>query len=337
MNATLYKKKGDVVQCTACSQRCTIHPGKTGICAVRQNTAGALHLLVYGKAVGLNVDPIEKKPLYHFLPGTTALSFGTVGCNFRCSFCQNWDMSQASKEGAYYGTDAPPETIVRLARTTNCASIAYTYNEPAIFIEYAHDTAKLAHEHGIKNVFVSNGYETAEAFAFIEPYLDAINVDLKSFRDAFYRTHCGARLKPVLDTIKRVAKSKVWLEVTTLIIPGENDSDEELTQIAQFVANLNPEIPWHISRFFPHYKLHKPSTPLTTLERAYRIGKEAGLEYIYVGNAPAENNTQCPHCNATLITRTTQHLFSSHASSVTSTIEKGRCPQCKHVIPGIWT
>lgn len=325
MKATLYTEEGDSVRCTACSHRCRIAPGRKGICAVRQNTNGELRLLVYGKAVGLHVDPIEKKPFYHFLPGTRALSFGTVGCDFSCAFCQNWEMSQASKHGDYFGAEAPPEEIVRLARREQCESIAYTYNEPAIFIEYAHDTAKLAKEHGLRNVFVSNGYETEEAFQYIEPYLDAINVDLKAFTDAFYRKRCGARLQPVLDTIKRVAKSRVWLEVTTLVIPGENDSDEELREIAGFIASLNRSIPWHISRFFPMHRMQDVApTPLATLTRAERIGRDAGLHHIYIGNVGAASETRCT-CGEVVIER-----------DDSATRSDGRCPSCGEEVAGVW-
>ncbi len=329
--ATLFTTDGTTVRCTACSHHCTIAPGRKGICAVRENKDGALQLLVYGTAVGLHADPIEKKPLYHFLPGTQALSFGTVGCNFRCSFCQNWDLSQASKHGAYFGDEHPPEELVQLAEQAGCASIAYTYNEPTIFIEYARDTAKLAHARGLKNLFVSNGYETEEALAFIEPYLDAINIDLKAFTDAFYRKHCGARLQPVLDTIRRVAKTNIWLEITTLIIPGLNDSDEELRHIARFIASIDPAIPWHLSRFYPHHQLRTTApTPLATLERAWHIGTAAGLQHVYLGNAPDADERYtasfCPRCGAKLLTH-------PPASPATFT---GRCPSCDTKINGVW-
>lgn len=328
MKATLFTHEKGAVRCTACSQRCTIRNGQRGICSVRENRDGQLHLLVYGTAVGLHVDPIEKKPFYHFLPGTKAFSFGTVGCNFRCSFCQNAEMSQASKQGRYYGEEAAPDEIVRAARRAHCQSIAYTYNEPAIFVEYAHDTAVLAHEHGLTNVFVSNGYETEEAFRYIEPYLDAINVDLKAFTDQFYRRECGARLQPVLDTITRAAQSEVWLEVTTLVIPGLNDTDEELTRMARFIADLDPNIPWHLSRFFPHHERRDtPPTPIETLDRARRIGTAAGLRHIYLGNVHAPAETHCPSCHATVVTR----------EPVESTLCDGRCPDCGTEVHGRWS
>ncbi|RME52129.1 AmmeMemoRadiSam system radical SAM enzyme [Candidatus Woesearchaeota archaeon] len=330
--ATLYEpfEKGvpGTVRCKACAQRCIIQPSKRGVCAIRENRNGTLYLTTYGKAVGLHPDPIEKKPLFHFLPGTRALSFGTVGCNFRCAFCQNHDMSQASKDGIFFGEDAQPEAIVALAKKLGCHSIAYTYNEPAIFIEYAHDTARAAKRAGLHNVFVSNGYETAESFEYIKPYLDAINIDLKAFNDDFYRRLCGARLAPVLESIKRVAATTVWVEITTLIIPGENDQEEELRRIAGFIAGIGKHIPWHISRFFPHYRMQQtPPTPLETLERAYHIGKEAGLHYVYVGNVhdPAKQHTYCPRCGELLIERDGMDATTVH-------LTKPVCPSCKETI-----
>lgn len=243
--------------------------------------------MVYGKAVALHVDPIEKKPLYHFMPGTEVLSFGTVGCNFRCDFCQNWDISQVSKPptSQIFGQDLPPKKIVEIAKKEKIPSIAYTYNEPAIFFEYAYDTAKLAHKTGIKNVYVSNGYESAEAREKIAPLLDAINIDLKSFDEKFYQKYCGARLQPVLENITQLHTFGVHLEITTLIIPGKNDSKNNLEKIAKFIAKVDKNIPWHISRFFPAYKMTDvPVTPIDTLQKAQKLGKKAGLKYVYIGN-----------------------------------------------------
>lgn len=287
MRAILFKQlSSEKVQCLACAHHCVIADGKTGICGVRKNVKGELDLLVYGKPVAIHVDPIEKKPLYHFLPGTEILSLGTFGCNFRCSFCQNADISQVRTHDAYSMTRLiEPSEIIQMALKYKTPSIAYTYNEPTIFVEYAHDIMALAREAGLKNVFVSNGYESMETWEYIGPYLDAINIDLKSFSDEFYKKQCGARLQPVLDSIKECHRRKIWQEITTLLIPGENDSDEELTQIAEFIASVDNGIPWHISRFHPDYKmLNKDETSLKSLENAKRIGLEAGLKFVYLGN-----------------------------------------------------
>ncbi len=281
--AVLYKKlKDNIVQCQACAHYCVIKEGNTGVCGVRKNIGGELFLLVYGKPVAVHVDPIEKKPLYHFMPGTKILSLGTFGCNFRCDFCQNADLSQTYVDGTQ---NISPEQIVELALKYKTPSIAYTYNEPAIFVEYAHDIMKLAREKGLKNVYVSNGFESKEAMEYIGPYLDAINIDLKSFSDDFYRKTCGGRLQPVLDTIKRVKEKNIWQEITTLIIPGENDSEKELKQIAEFIASVDKNIPWHLSRFHPDYKMtDKNITSYQSLVRAREIGHEAGLKNVYLGN-----------------------------------------------------
>ena len=290
MSLHLSKKLADQkVQCLACAHKCVIAEGRTGICGVRKNVKGELDLLVYGKPVAIHVDPIEKKPLYHFLPGTKILSLGTFGCNFHCSFCQNADISQNKLQDTSYMLqdleDWPPEKIVQLALKYKTPSIAYTYNEPTIFVEYAHDIMVLARQAGLKNVFVSNGYESMETWEYIWPYLDAINIDLKSFSDKFYKKQCGARLQPVLDSIRECHRRKIWQEITTLLIPNENDSDKELTQIAEFIASVDKGIPWHISRFHPDYKmLDKDETSLQSLERAREIGLKAGLKYVYLGN-----------------------------------------------------
>lgn len=284
--AVLYKKEGANVRCLACSHKCLISEGNTGICGVRKNEKGKLYLLVYGKVASANVDPIEKKPLYHFLPGSKAFSIGTVGCNFKCDFCQNNDISQFREfyGDKILGESLEPRQIVQKAIRTGCKSVAYTYNEPAIFIEFVKDTAKLAKKKGLKNVFVTNGFFSSECFNFIKNYIDAMNIDLKAFSEEFYARLCKARLKPVLETIKRVHHAGIHVEITTLVIPGENDSDEELEKIAKFIASVSKNIPWHISRFFPQYKLmYRPITPMATLERAYKIGKKY-LKYVYMGN-----------------------------------------------------
>ena len=324
--AMLYTKvKDDLVRCQLCAHRCTIKPGRVGICGVRRNEEGTLYTMVYAKAVAVHVDPIEKKPLYHFLPGSASFSIATIGCNFRCLFCQNADISQASKGGGwgYPGRDFPPEEVVAEAKRYKCASIAYTYTEPTIFFEYAYDTALLAHQEGIKNIFVTNGYMTEEALEAIEPYLDAANVDLKSFNPQFYRRIVGARLEPVLETIERMHEMGVWVEVTTLIIPGQNDGEEELGEIARFIAGIDVEIPWHISRFVPHYKMRNiPFTPVETIHRAAEIGQEEGLHYIYAGNVPGDSheNSYCPHCGQIVIRRLGYHTHSE--------LEGRACPSC---------
>jgi len=324
--AMLYTKlRDDLVRCQLCAHRCTIKPHRAGICGVRRNEEGTLYTMVYAKAVAVHVDPIEKKPLYHFLPGSASFSIATIGCNFRCLFCQNADISQASKGGGwgYPVRDFPPEEVVAGAKRYKCASIAYTYTEPTIFFEYAYDTALLAHQQGIKNIFVTNGYMTEEALEAIEPYLDAANVDLKSFNPQFYRRIVGARLEPVLETIKRMHEMGIWVEVTTLIIPGQNDREEELREIARFIASIDVEIPWHISRFVPHYKMRStPFTPVETIHRAAEIGHEEGLRYIYAGNVPGDphENSHCPHCGQIVIRRLGYHTHSEL---------KGRaCPSC---------
>lgn len=306
--AMLYERlDGALVRCALCAHRCTIKPDGLGICRVRQNVDGILYTLVYAQAIAVHVDPIEKKPLYNFLPGTRSFSIATVGCNFRCAFCQNADISQAPREGlSLRAEEFAPEQVVAAARRYACDSIAYTYTEPTIFFEYAYDTAKLAHEEGIKNIFVTNGYMTVEALEQMGGCLDAANVDLKSFEDEFYRRTCGARLEPVLETIEAMHQRGVWIEVTTLLVPGLNDSDDEVRRIAEFIAGVDPDIPWHVSRFTPRYKMRdRPSTPVERIHRAAEIGREVGLTYVYAGNVPGDlyENTLCPSCGEVAIAR----------------------------------
>lgn len=311
--AYLYQKlKEKKVRCGVCSHRCLISSGKQGFCQVRENKNGKLYNLVYQKACAKNVDPIEKKPLYHFQPGSYSLSIATVGCNFRCLHCQNWDISQyllISKTGAeILGEDLPPKRIVEEAIKNNCRSISYTYTEPTIFLEYALDTMKLAKDSDLKNVWVSNGYMTKKVIELITPYLDAINIDLKSSSEDFYQRYCSAHLAPVLENLKLLKKKKIHLEVTTLVIPTLNDTDKEFKEIADFISReLDPETPWHISRFFPAYRvLTYPVTPLEILIRAQKIGLKTGLKYVYLGNVVDQigNDTLCPKCNSLMIKRT---------------------------------
>lgn len=336
MKEALYYEKleNNIVKCNLCSHRCPrIADKKRGICGVRENRNGILYSLVYGRLVARNVDPIEKKPLFQFLPGTRSYSIATVGCNFRCGNCQNYDISQMPKEhGTIIGQETTPEEIVSAAKRTNCASIAYTYSEPTIFYEYALDIAKLAKKENIKNVFVTNGYITPEALTKIAPYLNAANIDLKSFSDEFYRKNCGAHLQPILDAIKLHKKLDIWTEITTLIIPSLNDTEQELRQIAEFINNeAGPETPWHISAFHPTYKLIElPRTPIQILRRAREIGLETGLKYVYEGNVPGEigENTYCPNCQKTLIKRRGYQVLQNK-------IKDSKCPYCETKIDGI--
>ena len=286
----LYKKlDGDKVECQNCAHQCVIASGKKGICRVKENQAGKLYTLNYDKLAAINVDPIEKKPFYHFLPGTHSLSIATVGCNFKCASCQNWNISQMPfLANRIEGQEVSPSEIVKMALKEKTPSISYTYTEPAIFSEFALDAMKLAKKEGLKNAWVSNGFWSEELFDMVSPYLDAVNVDLKGFTEEFYIKYCGGRLQPVLDTLKRLKKKGIWTEITTLVISTLNDSDETFRNIAQFIKNdLGPETPWHISRFSGaiSWKLKEiPDTPIETLKRAQEIGKKVGLKNIHLGN-----------------------------------------------------
>jgi pyruvate formate lyase activating enzyme len=331
--AMLYEKLSDNrVRCNLCAHRCVIADGKMGICQVRENQGGTLYTLVYGRTIAQHVDPVEKKPLLHFYPGTTAYSIATVGCNFRCRWCQNWDISQMIRERHFImGEEASPEQIVASAKWAGCQSIAYTYTEPTIFFEYAYDTARLAHDAGLANIYVTNGYMTEEMLETFQPYLDAANVDLKAFRDETYKKYVGARLQPVLDSLKWIKALGIWLEVTTLVIPGINDDSAELRDAAQFVAHeLGADTPWHISRFFPAYEMTDvPPTPLEALNRAKEIGLGAGLHYVYVGNVPGEANTVCHACGETLIRRSGHRILENHVQP------GGHCPNCGTPVAGV--
>ena len=336
MEAFLYERlEKNKVKCNLCSHRCVIKEGRRGICSVRENEAGVLKALVYGKLVARHIDPIEKKPLFHFLPGTLSYSIATVGCNFRCRFCQNADIAQmpSDRKGTVMGTSCTPGEVVGAARQGGCKSIAYTYTEPTVFFEFAFETAKLAHDKGIRNVFVTNGYMTAEALEMINPYLDAANVDLKTFNDKYYKELCGADLKHVQATLKLMRSLGVFIEVTTLIVPGLNDDPSELNNLATFIVqDLGPETPWHISRFHPTYKLtDRPPTPVQTLTMAREIGLKAGLRYVYTGNVPGNvaENTFCYSCDATVIERWGFQV--GHLE-----LKNGRCTQCGADIDGVW-
>ena len=335
MKAYLYESLNEKkVRCNLCNHRCVIKNGRRGICGVRENQEGILKTLVYGKLIASNIDPIEKKPLFHVFPGSLSYSVATVGCNFKCLFCQNADIAQMPSDhnGMIMGDFFTPEDIVDAAIKGNCKSIAYTYTEPTVYFEFAYDTAKIAHEKGILNVFVTNGYMTSEAIEMISPYLDAANVDLKAFNEKFYKEICKAKIEHVKETLIQMKSLGIFIEVTTLLIPGLNDNRHELEMLAEFlVESLGPETPWHISGFYPTYKLlNRPSTPLETLIMAREIGIKTGLKYVYTGNVPSENseNTFCYKCNNLLIDRQGFYVKKN-------LIENGNCSHCGAHIDGV--
>jgi pyruvate formate lyase activating enzyme len=331
--AMLYEKMDDKgVHCHLCSHHCVIPDGKLGVCHVRQNLDGTLYTLVYGSAISQNVDPIEKKPLHHFYPGSGSFSIATVGCNFQCKWCQNWEIAHMPRErGMMSVPHTSPEELVEKALATHSKSIAYTYTEPTIFFEYAYDTARLAHEAGLANVYVTNGYMTTEMLDAFHPYLDAANVDLKAFRKQTYHRYVGAGFQPVLDSLVKMKELGIWVEVTTLVVPGINDESAELLDAATFIfRELGPDTPWHLSRFFPHYQLpNVPPTPVETLRRAQEIGQEVGLRYVYMGNVREESNTYCYNCNELLIQRRGYWIAANK-------IVDGKCPNCGVEIAGVW-
>lgn len=326
------KTQNSTIKCELCHQSCNIPKSKTGLCGVRINESGKLYTLVYGRAAATGLDPIEKKPLFHFHPGSSTYSISTVGCNFRCNNCQNYEISQMpQKYMRIVGEELFPKEVVSSAKIYDCNSIAYTYTEPTIFFEYAYDTARIANKEGIKNIFVTNGYISKDPLNTIEPYLDAANIDLKSFSDDFYKKNCGARLEPVLDNIKLYKKLGIWIEITTLIIPTLNDSKEELKSIAKFIREVGEETPWHISAFSPMYELSNLSrTPIPVLKMARDIGIEEGLRYVYMGNVPTEHgeDTHCFKCGEMLIRRYGYEILSNK-------IEDSKCPICKSKIDGV--
>lgn len=331
--ALLYEQlQGNRLRCNLCAHRCTIGAGSRGICGVRENRDGTLFTLVYGRVVAENVDPIEKKPFFHLCPGSLSYSIATAGCNFRCLFCQNHEISQAPREKqVIYGHEMPPEDVVRRAVESGSRTIAYTYTEPTVFFEFALDVARLARKEGLLNVFVTNGYFTGEALELIAPVLDGANVDLKAFSDNFYRKQCGARLEPVLDTLRNLRKRNIWIEVTTLIIPTLNDSVDELRDMARFIRSLGPEIPWHISRYHPRYHRRDiVATPPETILKAREIGMEEGLKYVYAGNLPGDSGekTYCAACGNLLIDR---FGFSIRANN----LEHSACTRCGTRLDGI--
>ena len=336
MEAYLYEPLSDnKVRCNLCNHRCVIKDGRRGICGVRENSGGTLKTHVYGRIIARHIDPIEKKPLYHFLPGSLSYSVATVGCNFKCCFCQNADIAQmpSDRRGMIVGDVSSPADVVLEAMKGKCKTIAYTYTEPTVFFEFAYDTAKLAHEKGIQNVFVTNGYMTEDALEMIHPYLDGANVDLKAFTEDFYKTYCQARLGPVKETLKRMKSLGIFVEVTTLLIPGLNDDRKELEALAAFLSDsLGVETPWHISRFHPTYRLtDRPATPVKTLEMARNIGMAAGLRYVYTGNVPGDpgEKTFCAGCGEILIDRWGFYVQKNR-------ITRGMCPKCGAAVDGVW-
>jgi pyruvate formate lyase activating enzyme len=320
------------VQCLLCPFGCILGPGERGVCRVRLNLAGELVSLVYGLPVAVHVDPVEKKPLFHFRPGTPTFSIASVGCNLGCLYCQNWEISQARPEDVP-PVDLPPAEVVSSALEAGCSSISYTYTEPVVWFEYMLDTARAAREAGLANILVTAGYINEGPLRELAPFIDAANVDLKGITDSFYSRMCSGTLAPVLRTLQVLAETQVWLEVTNLVVPGWNDSDDDITALCDaFASLLGPDVPLHFSRFFPMYRLvDLAPTPTGTLERAKQIAGEAGLKYVYVGNAvtPGGQTTFCPSCGAALVVR--------HGYSVESMmLEDGACPECSAGIPGVW-
>ncbi len=322
------------IQCDVCPRFCKLHEGQRGLCFVRANEGDQIVLTSYGRSSGFCVDPIEKKPLNHFLPGTPVLSFGTAGCNLACKFCQNWDMSK-SREMDTLMDEASPEKLARVAEELGCRSVAYTYNDPVIFMEYAIDTAKACRERGIKSVAVTAGYITPEPRAEFFQWMDAANVDLKGFTEDFYWKICGGHLDPVLDSLKYIKhETDCWLEITTLLIPGENDSDEEIDAMTKWgVKELGPDVPWHFSAFHPDWKMMDyPSTPASTLTRAREIAMKNGLRYVYTGNVHDEAgaSTYCHNCGERLIGRDWYVITEWNLD------KNGTCPKCGTTCTGVF-
>ena len=333
--AILWKpRKNNVVQCRACSHFCLVEPGRRGICGVRENQDGSMHTLVKDRIAALNLDPVEKKPLFHFLPGTSTLSLGTMGCNLSCPFCQNYSLSQPPREyRPVEGERISPRELVDTAEKYRAVSMSYTYSEPTVFIELVMDTARLAREKGLKNIIVSNGFQSPACLREMNGYIDAANIDLKAFTQEFYQQRCGAKLKPVLNNLVRIKEMGWWLEVTTLVIPGLNDTREELGKIAEFIRKeLGPDTPWHISRFHPTIRMTEiKATPVQTLEAARNAGLEQGLKFVYTGNAPGHQgeSTFCPSCGKVVISRLGFQVRELM-------LEDGFCSSCKEKLAGIW-
>lgn len=315
------------IECLLCKHHCHISEAKAGVCGININDGGELKTEVYGYPSAINLDPIEKKPLYHFLPNSLSLSIGTVGCNFRCPFCQNWHISQTSQVDK--GRFVSPEMIVDLAVQSGAKSISYTYNEPAIWYPYAKDIGVLAKDAGLKNIFVSSGFESNEVLEDIVSFIDAVNIDLKSFDKSYYKKILKSDLDGVLDGLRFFAKSPIHLEITTLLIDGVNNQDIEA--ISNFISDLDPDTPYHLSAFYPNYKMsdHK-ATAKSSLIEAKEVAKKAGLNYIYLGNVPYSNDTSCPSCGNDLVVR------SGYSAKLIGIVD-GKCTQCGKPIKGVWS
>lgn len=333
IKAELFEKGRDnQVTCRLCAHQCRLPEGATGICRVRKNIGGTLYSLNSDRVIAVHMDPIEKKPLYHFLPGSGSFSIAAMGCNFSCRFCQNHSISMVHDEQDISGEKVSPEQLVQSALDGRARSISYTYTEPTVFFELMLQTARLARQAGLKNVMVSNGYLTGQALAMLAPYLDAANIDLKAFSDDFYKRYCSARLKPVMESIAALKAGGVWLEITTLLIPGLNDDPEEIKRLISFLLEVDDRMPWHVSRFFPQHRLrHLPPTAEDSIHGFLRLGADMGLKYLYGGNLSADswNDTICPHCRTKLIRRV------GYQTAVLA-LQAGLCQTCGTEIPGVW-
>ncbi len=329
--ALFYEKRGTRVFCKLCCHGCVLEPGEQGRCRVRQNLGGELFSLNYGKLVAEHVDPVEKKPLFHFLPGTLTYSIATVGCNFSCLHCQNYTISQLEENAGLPGSFRDSATVVEQAKLQGCRSISHTYVEPTVFFEYALDVSVLARAAGLKNCFVTNGYMQKQSAREIGQYLDGINLDIKGFTDAFYQEVTGARLKPVLAFLEEMKSLGVWVEVTTLLLPGKNDSRKELKELARYLASIDPDMVWHLTAFYPTYKMRNlPATSPAVVRRACRIGREAGLNHVYSGNLAGESTTTCcSACSAVLLERYGLNV-------VRNTMVDGKCGRCGSAVAGVW-
>jgi len=320
----------NTIECLLCRHHCHIKEGKTGICGVNKNENNKLVNLVYNHPAALNIDPIEKKPLYHVLPGSKILSIGTVGCNFKCPFCQNWQISQTNVIDTAIG-EVTPYDMMNIVAKYKCDGVAYTYNEPSIFYPYAKDIGELVALKGAINIFVTNGYESEEELEDMD-WVDAMNIDLKSFNKEYYKKELKGNLEYVLDTIKKAYEKGIWIEITTLLIEGVNNSNEEVNKMAEFIASVSKDIPWHLSAFHPDYKMKDVEfTKMDTLQKAYEIGKKQGLNYIYLGNVDVADITYCPKCGYDIIVRNRYEVVKNEIT------KDGECPKCNTKIAGLWT
>jgi pyruvate formate lyase activating enzyme len=334
VEARYYKKHPDrEIECTLCPRLCKLGDKERGYCGVRENRGGKYYTLVYGKACAIHVDPVEKKPFFHFLPKNQALSIASAGCNVNCKFCQNWEISQVRPEQIQH-VDFPPSAVVKAAQNNNCPIIAYTYSEPVVFFEYMYDTSRYARGQGIKNVVITGGHINLEPLEDLMKVVDGIKVDLKAFNQNFYTKYVRGELDPVLEAIKRIAQSDTWLEIVYLVIPTLNDSTEEILRLCRWLMReIGPDVPIHFSRFHPMYLLKNlPSTPLSTLERIHNIARQEGLHYSYIGNVPGHmaENTYCPECRDIAVRRRGYQIQEIN-------ISKGRCRSCDNPIPGVWS